>query len=399
MFLMSGCAMEGFGAREALSDELPRVGAMRSIADVSSVAFEWDLVNDSRVDGYYLYRKETSDVEFLRVGRVDSRFGAHYVDRGLKPNTQYLYKIITYNKASNTISHDSDVIEVQTLSLAPLLFAKAMSGYPRKIKVLWAPHADPRVSGYVIEREDRGEWRSVGEVDSRLLVEYLDTELEDGKEYQYRVIPRTHDKVLGTPSEILHASTKPKPPIVTGIKATTELPKRIELAWNPSRQSDVISYKLYRSTRDDRGFSEHATLKGETQFNDVIDADGREYFYKVSAVDTDGIESLLQELPVKGRTLPLPVAPIIEYARIENEQVVLRWAATDPRGMEYVVYKHEGSLFGKSERFISVKELQFYDREVSAGEKYRYCVASVDENGLESKCSEEIILYLPQEAR
>lgn len=390
--------MEGFANREAISNDLPRVGAIRSIADVGSVAFEWELVNDSRVDGYYLYRKEVNDAEFLRVGRVDSRFGAHYVDSGLKPNTLYLYKIITYNKASNTISRDSDVLEARTLSLAPLSFAKAMSGYPRKIKVLWAPHTDPRVSGYVIEREESGEWRSVGEVDSRLLVEYLDTGLEDGKEYKYRVFPRTHDRVLGVPSEVLRAVTKPKPPVVTGIRATNNLPKRINLTWNPSKQSDIISYKLYRSTRDDRGFSEHATLEGKTQFSDTIKGDGWEYFYKVSAVDRDGIESLLQESPTKGLTLPPPNAPIIEYARIENGQVVLRWAATDPRGVEYVVYKRDGVLFGKSERFISIKELHFYDREVSAGKKYRYSVATVDENGLESKRSEEMIMLLPQEA-
>ncbi|MGP1579999.1 MAG: fibronectin type III domain-containing protein [Wolinella sp.] len=391
--------MEGFGAREAISDELPRVESIRMIADVSSVAFEWDLVNDSRVDGYYLYRKEANEMEFLRIGRIDSRFGAHYVDGGLKPNTEYFYKILTYNKASNTVSRDNGALKAQTLSLAPLSFAKAMSSYPRKIKVLWAPHVDPRVSGYVIEREDRGEWRSVGEVNSRLLVEYLDTGLEDGKEYQYRVIPRTHDGVLGVPSEILRATTKPKPPIIRGIEATSNLPRRIELTWNPSGQNDVISYRLYRSARADRGFSEHATLKGETHFSDTIEGDGREYFYKVSAIDADGIESLLQESPARGCTLPLPNAPLIESARVENAQVVLHFSSNDPRGVEYVVYKREGGLFGKSERFISVKEPHFYDREVSAGAQYHYSVASVDGNGLESKRSEEVTISFLQEAR
>ena len=130
-----------------------------------------------------------------------------------------------------------------------------------------------------------------------------------------------------------------------------------------------------------------------------IDGDGKEYYYKVSAIDVDGIESLLPESPIYGTTLKLPATPVMEYARIENGQVVLRWAPTDDRSVEYVVYKSDGWFMPKTERFVGIKDVNFYDREIVPGKKYYYSVAAVDRHGLESKRSNEVVLLLPQEAR
>lgn len=398
---VSGCAVSNpFGSSEFVDGNLPRVSSIRTLPDVSSVAFEWNLINDPRIDGYYLYRKEVgASGDFERVGRIESRFGAHHVDRELKPGTTYLYKMNTYNKATGGVSPDSEVVEAKTIALEPLGFVQAMSGYPRKVKILWGPHNDPRVSGYVVEREESGKWKSVGKTDSRLLVEYLDMKLEDGKEYRYRVLAKTHEGALSTPSEVVSAVTKPKPPIVQGIVASVDIPKRIELSWEKSTQADVVNYKVYRAPWEKWNYSELTQTQGETSYVDNIDGDGKEYYYKVSAIDVDGIESLLQESPIYGTTLKLPATPVMEYARIENGQVVLRWAPTDDRSVEYVVYKSDGWFMPKTERFVGIKDVNFYDREIVPGKKYYYSVAAVDRHGLESKRSNEVVLLLPQEAR
>lgn len=391
---------QNFRGKEFVDSNLPQVASIRTLPDVSSVAFEWNLINDPRVDGYYIYRKESGASEvFSRVGKIESRFGAHHVDRNLKANTTYIYKMVTYNKATGAISPDSSSVEVRTLSLAPLDFVQAMEGYPRKVKILWRPHSDPRVVGYVIERDDNGKWKTIGKTDSRLLVEYLDTGLDDGIEYRYRVMARTHEGALSEPSIVASAKTKPKPPVVSGIVASIDIPRKIELSWDKSYQEDVVSYKIYRAPREKWYYNSHTEVKGATSYVDEIDSDGKEYYYKISAIDVDGIESLLQDSPVFGTTLKAPATPVIEYARIENGQVILRWAAMDDRAVEYVVYKRDGLVFAKSEKFVSIKDVNFYDQDINTGKKYRYSVSAIDRHGLESERSEEVILLLPQEAR
>lgn len=400
-FLVSGCAtgsLRGLGTSEALNPDLPRVASLRVIPEVSSVAFEWSILNDPRIDGYYLYRQESNQGAFERVAKIESRFGGHFVDTKLKPDTLYLYKIVAYHQATQSLSPDSEIAEVRTLSLAPLEFVQAMSRYPRKVKILWRPHENPRIASYLIEREESGRWKEIAKVENRLLAEYLDKGLEDGAEYRYRVIAKTHEGVQSAPSEVVSATTKPKPPVVQGVSASDSLPKKIELRWEKSSQEDTAHYKVYRASWEKWGYTVQSQSE-ETSYMDAIDSDGKEYFYKVSAVDRDGIESLLQESPTRGSTLGLPATPVMEYARIENNQAVLRWARSDERAVEYVVYKRQGGFFGKVERFVSVTDVNFYDREVVAGESYRYSVAAVDRHGLESKRSDEVVLQLPKEAR
>ncbi|WP_299546816.1 hypothetical protein [uncultured Helicobacter sp.] len=392
----SGCSSAVFNTNSTINNNINPPSDIRALSDVNTIAFEWKLVQDPSVMGYYIYRKEANQTDFKKIATLESRFNTHYADNDLKAGTTYIYHFTTFDKDHNVSSY-SPAVSATTLSIAAVTYAEAISNYPRKVKIIWSPHQDPRVVGYIVQRKDKnGEWKEVGNIKSRLLVEFLDTKLEDETTYTYQVLAYNAKNSLSIPSSPVSATTKPKPVPITGFQATLDKPKQITLSWDLHPNQEVVSYKILRSSFISSLFSTIATIPSNTNiYQDVINKDGERYQYKIIATDKDGIDSL-ESSPITGATLAIPSAPSITYARIENGSVVLRWTPTDDRAKEYIVYKKDSLFFGETLRYNKVLTAEFIDREIKAGEKYYYRVSAIDENGLESKPSEEVTLSLPK---
>jgi fibronectin type 3 domain-containing protein len=90
-------------------------------------------------------------------------------------------------------------------------------------KLIWRPHTDPRVAGYIIERKKlySNEWKQVGELNHRLNVEFLDKDLETNKAYKYRVRVKTFEGLISKPSKEVEVITKARPKPILDITAFT----------------------------------------------------------------------------------------------------------------------------------------------------------------------------------
>lgn len=394
--LFIGCSSTAFNAKPAINSDINPPSDVRILSDVNTIAFEWKLVQNPNVMGYYIYRKEANEKDFKKIATLDSRFNTHYADNNLKAGTQYIYHFTTFDKNRNVSSY-SPAVSATTLSISAVTYVEAIGNYPRKVKVIWSPHQDPRVIGYIVQRKDKdGKWKEVGNVKNRLLVEFLDTNLGDETTYTYQVLAYNAKNSLSIPSPAVSATTKPKPTPVTNFKATFNQPKQITLSWDLHSNQEVTSYKVLRSSFISSVFSTIATIPNNTNiYQDAIKKDGERYQYKIIATDKDGIDSL-ESSPITGSTLAVPGTPNITYARIENGSVVLKWTPTDNRAKEYIVYKRDSVFFGEILRYNKVLTPEFIDREIKAGEKYYYRVSAIDEYGLESKLSEEVTLSLPK---
>ncbi len=393
MFIFCGCAAS---LNPSVNSSLTPPKDIRALSDVNTIGLEWDLVQDPEVAGYYLYRKKANAQNFSKIATLDSRFTTHYADNKLDSNTEYIYQLASFDKQKN-VSNFSPAITAKTHSISAVNYVEAIGNYPRKVKVIWNPHQDTRVSGYIIERRDKnGNWKELNKIQSRLLVEYLDTKLEDNTTYEYQIIAYNANGSRSFPSKSVKATTKPKPTQITNFKATNNIPKQINLSWNLHNNPEVTSYKVLRSGFISSFYTTLATLPSNTNsYQDIINKDGEQYNYKIIATDKDGIDSL-ETGPIIGSTLAIPNAPNITYAQIENGSVVLRWNPTDTRSTEYIVYKKDSMFFGETLRYNKVLTTEFIDREVKAGEKYYYSVSTLDKNGLESKLSQEVVLSLPK---
>lgn len=388
--LFSGCAVAPKPEKAITIDStLPVLSMNGFISDITSAAFEWKPIEDPRVIGYYVYRSapETGDQKLHRIASVDSRFATHFVDNDLKPNTQYQYRFATYTKeGSESVGSETLIVATQPM-IVPVSFFQSVGNMPRSAKLLWRPHPNGKITGYTIERLNVNdqEWRKIATIEGRLNAEYIDNDLKDGQVYHYRIKAHTFDKLATLPSETTKVVTKPLPPQIKNITASNNLPHAITLSWEASEIKDLSHYNIYRAISPNGIFSYHVKLEGIT-FTDTVNEDGKFYFYKVTAVDKDGLESALSSVAAQGSTLSKPQTPIAYDGKIVDKAVELQWSNNDPRTVSYSITKttKKSWISRESVDINNIMEPRFRDSDIKPGTGYLYEIMSVDKDGLRS---------------
>ena len=386
--LFSGCALQPTPVKTVTIDPtLPIPSLNGSLSDINTIAFEWKAISDPRVSGYSVYRSSEGNQTLTRVATVDGRFATHYVDEKLTPNTQYLYRFTSKGK-ENIESAGSETMNVTTLPMiAPISFFQSVGNMPRSAKLLWRPHPNLRINGYAIDRLNVNDqkWSEITTINGRLNAEFIDTDLKDGQVYHYRVRAITFDKLSTEPSEIAKVVTKPLPPEIKQITATTNLPKAIALKWEPSTLEDFSHYNIYRAANPEAKYTYHVKLV-ETSFTDTTKEDGEAFYYKVTAVDKDGLESPMGSNITQGISLPKPLTPIAYDGKINANGVDLQWSSNDPRIVSYTVIKTTKINWIKRESvdISNIKETKFHDSDIKPNVGYIYEISGVDKDGLRS---------------
>lgn len=396
--LYSGCSKQPEVPLKAIIDKsLPTPVLNGHISAMTTIAFEWKSIRDPRVLGYYVYRSNPDEKseKLHRIGKVESRYATHYVDNALKPNLAYAYRFSSFTE-EGVESTGSKTYRASTLPLiASVSFFRSIGNMPRSAKLIWRPHTDSQIKGYAIERKLRvkNEWKEIVTIEGRLNAEYIDLKLDDNEVYEYRLFALTYGGIKSVPSDIVTVVTKPLPDSIQNIKATQSLPKKILISWDPSQRENLAYYNIYRSHREKGKFSYHVKLT-ETSFNDVIEKDGAIYFYKVTAVDSDGLESLHTQTATKGMSVAKPKTPLSFTGTLQNQKVLLHWKGADDDTTSYTLVKtkKEGWLKSSVNEINNINEETFSDHEISPDTSYSYQVAAVNQYGIRSELSEAIEL-------
>jgi fibronectin type 3 domain-containing protein len=155
----------------------------------------------------------------------------------------------------------------------------------------WRPIDDPSLEYYRIERDTTALF-SVGV--TAFVVEdtvLIDAPLENWLEYFYRAYSVDDAGVPSEPSETLSIFVHPTPPSTpTGLSATA-LDAAVALTWVPSPEDDLDHYAVYRDTLPGAPPGDpHATVTRAALMDTGLDNYVR-YYYRVTAVDTGGLES------------------------------------------------------------------------------------------------------------
>jgi fibronectin type 3 domain-containing protein len=404
--LFSGCQQSlNTPTKPKIDESLPTVelSTIKHIPDINAIALEWGKIDIPRAAGYYIIRADMqTDGKFARIATVPNKFATHFLDKNLAINSKYAYKIALLTK-NGFESRASDTIVVSTLqNFESVSLIESISNLPRQIKILWRPHSSQRVSKYIIERTSpsSSKWKEIATIDNRLNAEYIDTDLEDNEIFLYRIKAATFDGIVSKSSKITSATTKSLPGQITQLSATRELPKKIQLLWTKSTQEDILYYNIYRASSPTGSYSKIAKARYEhNTYNDLISEDGQIYFYKITSVDKDELESTLEDVvPVMGSTLSKPKMPQITLAMIEGNKMILNWIATDNRTVSYNIYKISKENWVSSNEVLipNVTGLRFEDPDVVRGIEYGYRLQSVDKNGLLSDTTDKSTLMLPK---
>jgi fibronectin type 3 domain-containing protein len=402
----SGCEKQLVTPEKPKIDtSLPVIDAqyLKSIPDVKAVALEWKAIPQVGVAGYNIIRADLQQGgKFKRVAIIKNKYATHYTDEDLIPNNRYAYKVSLLME-NGVESVPSKSVEVTTLpNIKSVSLIQTISNLPRQIKILWRPHPSPRIEKYIIQRSTptQSKWETIKRVKNRLNVEYIDTDLNDNETFMYRIKVRTFDNITSEPSEISTATTKPLPGQIKKLIATQNLPRKIQLSWAPSPSEDVVAYNIYRATSANGSYSKIAQVSAQNErYDDIIDKDGEIFFYKITSVDKDKLETDIKEVnPALGSTLASPKTPRVTLAQIQGNKMILNWLAADDRAVSYNVYKKTktGWTTSKEKRISNIQALRFEDPDVVRGVEYTYALQAVDAHGLVSEKTEEIRAYLPK---
>lgn len=412
ILILSGCASKPKPAplEEVVIDAtLPKIEltAHGIKTEMKSIALEWVNIKDKRVNGIYIYRvaldanktQGMDDNEYYDT--IDNRFSTHYLDVNVNPDSRYSYYFKTYSSAAEGVKSETNVVRTKPI-LDSVTWIHATKDMPRSAKIIWRPHTNNIVNGYRLERRaiEEIEFKTIAQIDGRLSAEYIDNDLKDKHTYIYRLRALTYNKIVSNPSSEIKVTTKALPQDVKNIRATDNKPRMIVLTWEKTNIKDFLKYNVYRSKSLDGGYKLIAEISKNT-YTDKINEDGIEYFYRVSTVDMDGLESNYDVNSAKGVTLVKPSAPAILEAKIVDGSIVIKWSKTDDRTQTYIVSKrYKNGMFDTiKEEFDGIKNTSFHDTKIDPNTVYFYKVYSVDENNIRSDESVEIELETKKEEK
>jgi len=214
---------------------------------------------------------------------------------------------------------------------------------------------------------------------------------------------QTEIKFLGTEKEMFDATdqmildeiakiTAPAPPegvnvLDTGAGGT------LVVSWLKNKEFDVVGYNVYISVNGGMTWTRHNNTGYISDLTYTVTGlvDGNTYYFKVTAVDNTGYESLDSAVVFGVPTLIdtiAPDAPTGLNAVGGGGSIMLSWAAnTEPDLAKYNVYRSPSGLTGS---FLKIATLDastttYTDSGgIATGSVYYYYVTAVDTNGNES---------------
>ena len=210
---LTGCSPSAL-MNHQLDPKLPKLNNVKAVVSNTSVAFEWQPLSSKGIEGINIYRTESNEYvnsqtkELKIIGRVKSRYSSHYVDSGLKQNSNYTYTFTTI-KGGFESAH-GQIIKIKTLPpFEAITYFQGFQKAQNAIKLIWRPHHDKRVKMYKIEKSiNSGQWKWIASVNNRMMSEYIDTYVAPGNSYMYKVIAVGFDDSVSRPSTAIVVRTR-----------------------------------------------------------------------------------------------------------------------------------------------------------------------------------------------
>ena len=278
----------------------------------------------------------------------------------------------------------SSVKVVDVKVMAPSVHFKEPDVREEGFSLSWTTAPSPHASGYDLYRRDfYGEeavydscQTGIGDTAYRLLASlplsdssYSDTDVEQGREYCYRVVSRFADGDGSRQSDALCLQFRNTSPLLTraSVVSTDSLQGRVSVAWRAPSDRDTSlpagMYHLY-SGIDPDSLSLRASFPFAdscTYVDSALNTLQHAYCYQVVLDSSWSSPASTPRLEVENRT-----------ARIR-----LRWESTQPWiNTRYDIYRFEDSV-GDFRLLASTKETVYDDQDVETGKEYLYYVRSV----------------------
>lgn len=275
------------------SDSTPPAAPLdlRAEAGSSSITLDWASSTESDFAGYNVYRSTTpgADGEALAYGLPVGQFTDQTTEKGVR----YFYTVRAVDTNSNA-SIPSAEASAMVNALPTLQFVDPRDGsiYNNGDSLSVAVEASDRggfiagvtlfLNGQLVREESSAPFEWGPQSDSLL------NNLALGS-YVLRAVATDNQGASSEASIGFTVGVNKPPAAPTGLTAIASY-GWVALDWDDSAELDLAGYRIYRSTSPDSSGTTVA-ISADSRIDDVGLVGGTTYYYRVTAVDIEGLES------------------------------------------------------------------------------------------------------------
>ena len=318
---------------------------------------------------YEVYRSTRQNSGYSLLGTTTS---TSYVNTGASTGTTYYYRVKAVNR-DGMASGYSNIVSGKAKAAAPaapsVTAGNSSTGKPR---LTWKA-----VSGAVSYRIYRSESRGTGYslLGTTSSTSYVNTGAAAGKTYYYRVKAVNRDGMASGYSNIVSGKAKAAAPAAPSVTAGNSSTGKPRLTWKAV--SGAVSYRIYRSESRGTGYSLLGTTSSTSYVNTGAAA-GKTYYYRVKAVNRDGMASGYSNIVSGKATLPAPVLNI--GLSVSSGKPMLAWDAV-PGATSYRIYRSTSRGTGYS-LLATTTSTSYVNTSAAKGTTYYYRVKACNAAGL-----------------
>ena len=318
---------------------------------------------------YEVYRSTRQNSGYSLLGTTTS---TSYVNTGASTGTTYYYRVKAVNR-NGMASGYSNIVSGKAKAAAPaapsVTAGNSSTGKPR---LTWKA-----VSGAVSYRIYRSESRGTGYslLGTTSSTSYVNTGAAAGKTYYYRVKAVNRDGMASGYSNIVSGKAKAAAPAAPSVTAGNSSTGKPRLTWKAV--SGAVSYRIYRSESRGTGYSLLGTTSSTSYVNTGAAA-GKTYYYRVKAVNRDGMASGYSNIVSGKATLPAPVLNI--GLSVSSGKPMLAWDAV-PGATSYRIYRSTSRGTGYS-LLATTTSTSYVNTSAAKGTTYYYRVKACNAAGL-----------------
>jgi fibronectin type 3 domain-containing protein len=340
-----------------------------SVTD-NSVNLAWNAV--SEVNGYNIYRSSNVNGTYTKLNS-SMLSDVSYTDTNLSSNTNYYYKVSVITGGVESVL--SGAVSGTTLLPAPDNL-RVITVTDVSISLEW--NTVSGASGYNLYRS-ASENGAYTKVNSSIIttVSYTNTGLSSTTNYYYKVCAVTGG-VDGMQSSFISCTTLMSAP--GNFRVTSATDNSINLAWNAI--TGASGYNIYRSIVQNGTYTKlNTSIISVVSYSDTSLSSNTNYYYKVCAVSSDGVESVMSTA-VSGTTLLS--APInLRVITVTDVSVSLEWNTLNGAN-GYNIYRsgNENGTYTKVNTTL-ISAVSYTNTGISPDTNYYYKVSGVSSGSVE----------------
>ena len=335
-------------------------------SDSGKPKLTWNAV--SGATSYRVFRSESRGTGYSLLGTTTA---TSYTNTGAAVGKTYYYRVKAVNSVGT--SGYSNIVSGKAKTAAPAApSVTAGNSSTGKPQLTWkAVSGAVKYEVYRSTRQNSG-YSLLGTTSS---TSYVNTGAAAGKTYYYRVKAVNRDGMASAYSNIVSGKAKaavPAAPSVTAGNSSTGKPR---LTWKAV--SGAVSYRIYRSESRGTGYSLLGTTSSTSYTNTGAKA-GKTYYYRVKAVNRDGMASAYSNIVSGKATLPAPVLNI--GLSVSSGKPMLAWDAV-PGATSYRIYRSTSRGTGYS-LLATTTSTSHVNTSAAKGTTYYYRVKACNAAGL-----------------